>query len=139
MIFIDTGAFVARHVIKDQHHFEALPVWAQIQRHDVRCFTSNFVVEETITLIAQRTGYAFAHQIAQLFYSTSDLEILRTDRDMELKALELFDKYADQEISFTDCVSFVLMHAHRLTTVFCFDRHFDVPGFTRIPLVPLGR
>ena len=137
MIFIDTGAFVARHVIKDQHHFEALPVWAQILHHDIRCFTSNFVIEETITLIAQRTDYAFAHRIARLLYSTPDLEILRTDRDMELKALEFFNKYADQEISFTDCISFVLMQVHRLTRVFCFDRHFDTPGFIRIPLVPL--
>jgi predicted nucleic acid-binding protein len=37
-------------------------------------------------------------------------------------------------VSFTDCTSFVLMQAHRLTQVFTFDRHFDGPGFSRIPL-----
>lgn len=138
MIFIDTGAFVARHVVKDQHHLEALPVWDRILRDDIRCFTSNFVMEETITLVARRTGHAFAHQVAQLLYSSTNLEVLRSDRDTELAALDFFSQYADQEVSFTDCISFVLMRAHRLTRVFCFDRHFDAPGFIRIPLVPLA-
>jgi uncharacterized protein len=137
LIFVDTGAFVARHIAKDQHHREALPVWDQILRDKIRCFTSNFVIEETVTLLAQRTGYAFATRVAQSLYFTANLEILRSSREIELSAFGFFRKYADQEASFTDCVSFVLMHAHRLTRVFCFDRHFDLPGFTRVPLVPL--
>jgi predicted nucleic acid-binding protein len=137
LIFIDTGAFIARHVVKDQYHFEALPTWDRILRDGIRCFTSNLVMEETITLIARETGYPFAHRVARLLYSTPGLEILRSSDDLDLTALDLFIKYADQEVSFTDCVSFALMKAHRLTRVFCFDRHFDAPGFTRIPLVPL--
>ena len=138
MIFIDTGAFVARHLEKDQHHVGSLPVWEQIQRDNMRCFTSSFVVEETITLIARRGGYQLADQIARLLYASPRLEILRSTRGIELAALGFFRKYADQKVSFTDCVSFVLMHNHRLTKGFCFDRDFDAPGFIRIPLVPLS-
>ena len=137
MIFVDTGAFIARHVVKDQYHRDALPIWSRIQREKIRCFTSNFVVEETVTLLARRAGYAFADRVARILYGSKDLEILRSDRQTELSALEFFRKYADQEVGFVDCVSFVLMHAHRLTQVFCFDRHFDIPGFSRIPLSPL--
>lgn len=137
MIFIDTGAFIARHVVKDQYHRDALPIWARIQREKIRCFTSNFVIEETVTLLARRAGYAFADQVARTIYGSKNLDILRSDRATELSALEFFAKYADQEVGYVDCVSFVLMHTHRLTQVFCFDRHFDVPGFTRIPLIPL--
>jgi len=123
---------------RDQHHAAALPVWKQIQQDDIRCFTSSFVIEETISLIARRGGYQFAEQIARLLYSSPRLEILRSTRSIELAALGFFQKYADQKVSFTDCVSFVLMHNHRLTRVFCFDRDFDAPGFTRVPLVPLS-
>ena len=138
MIFVDTGAFIARHVVKDQYHRDALPIWNRIQREKIRCFTSNFVVEETVTLLARRTGYAFAERVARILYSSRDLEILRSDRRTELSALEFFHTYADQEVGFVDCVSFVLMHTHRLAQVFCFDRHFDIPGFSRIPLIPLA-
>jgi uncharacterized protein len=138
LIFIDTGAFVARHLLGDQYQREALPIWDRIQREKIPCFTSNFVIEETITLLARRSGYAFADRVARVLYASARLEVLRSTRDVEFSALDLFRKYADQEVSFVDCVSFVLMHAHRLTRVFCFDRDFDLPGFSRIPLIPLS-
>jgi predicted nucleic acid-binding protein len=46
-----------------------------------------------------------------------------------LGALERFEKYADQNVSFTDCVSFVLMQKHGIRTAFSFDRHFAMAGF----------
>ena len=135
MIFIDTGAFVARHVRGDQYFKIAAKIWNQILQNKTRCFTSNFVLDETATLIARKAGYKFSAQVMKSLYASSRLEILRPTPEIELKAVDLFGKYADQEVSFTDCTSFALMHAHRLTQVFCFDRHFDDPGFSRIPLV----
>jgi uncharacterized protein len=137
LIFVDTGAFVAIYLQGDQYHSHAFPLWKQLLASGERLYTSNFVLEETITLISRKGGYEFAVRKARTLYASASLEILRPDRQMELAAIDLFQKYADQEVGFTDCVSFVLMHAHRLTKVFCFDRHFDLPGFTRIPLVPL--
>ena len=88
-------------------------------------------------MLARRSGYAFADRIARVLYASARLEVLRSTRDMEFSALDLFRKYSDQEVGFVDCVSFVLMRTHGLTRVFCFDRHFDIPGFSRIPLIPL--
>ena len=138
MIFVDTGAFIAIYLEGDQYHSHAFPLWKQLLASGERLYTSNFVLEETITLISRRGGYEFALRKARLLYASPNLEILRPDRRMELAALDYFHKYADQEVGFTDCVSFALMHAHRLTRVFCFDRHFDAPGFIRVPLVPLA-
>lgn len=134
MIFIDTGAFVARHLKGDQHHREAVPIWERLLHSDTQCFTSNFVVDETITLLARRAGYVFAERVARSLYESADLEILTSDRETEVSALGVFHRFADQEVSFTDCTSFVLMRAHRIHRAFSFDRHFDLPGFTRIPL-----
>jgi predicted nucleic acid-binding protein len=47
----------------------------------------------------------------------------------ELRDLHFFLKYADQCISFTDCLSFVVMKNHRVKRVFTFDRHFAYAGF----------
>jgi len=38
-------------------------------------------------------------------------------------------KFADQGVSFTDCLSFRLMKRHRIRSVFGFDHHFTAAGF----------
>jgi uncharacterized protein len=43
-------------------------------------------------------------------------------------------KYADQGVSFTDCVSFAIMRRHKIRTAFTFDRHFKLAGFNVIGL-----
>jgi predicted nucleic acid-binding protein len=62
-------------------------------------------------------------------FESSRLSILRPDENDELAALELFQKYADQRVSYTDCVSFVLMERQNIKCAFSFDRHFTIPGF----------
>ncbi len=53
----------------------------------------------------------------------------RSELHEELQAIELFEKYADQKVSFTDCISFVLMKKAGLNKAFTFDRHFRLAGF----------
>jgi predicted nucleic acid-binding protein len=60
------------------------------------------------------------------------LTILRPDHDDELAALVLFEKFADQGVSFTDAISFALMRKSRLRKVFSFDHHFALAGFERL-------
>lgn len=129
MTFVDTGAFLARYVAGDQHHRRAVRVWKQLERSGSPLFTSNFVVDETLTLLARRTTYSFAAERAEVFYSSRFLSILRPDAADEIAAVELFRKFADQGVSFTDCVSFALLKRHRLKQVFTFDRHFRQAGF----------
>jgi len=53
----------------------------------------------------------------------------RSNHTDELRALALFKKYADQKISFTDCISFAIMQRLHIQKVFGFDRHFRFLGF----------
>ncbi len=46
-----------------------------------------------------------------------------------MAAIQLMERYGDQDLSFTDCVSFALMKQHRISQVFTFDHHFLLPGF----------
>jgi uncharacterized protein len=41
----------------------------------------------------------------------------------------MLHKYADQRVSFTDCISFVMMKRERVKIAFTFDRHFSLAGF----------
>ena len=133
MIFIDAGAFLARNLRNDQHHHSAVSVWEKLGSNRDNCITSNFVLDETFTLLGRRAGHGFAVQRAKNIYASQALTICRPDREDEIKALQFFSKYADQHVSFTDCISFVLMKRGKINRVFSFDRHFELAGFHMIP------
>ncbi len=82
-----------------------------------------------LTFLARRGMYSLGADRGRSLLYSREFTILRSDHEDETKAVELFDKYADQEVSFTDCVSFVLMRREGLKRVFTFDRHFALAGF----------
>lgn len=133
MIFVDTGAFIARHLQRDQHHETASAGWRRIAADRERCFTSSFVLDETVTLLARRAGPAFAAERARALLASTALTILRPEARDENEALRWLEKLDDQGVSFTDCVSFALMKRHRIARAFGFDRHFSVAGFELWP------
>ncbi len=120
MIYVDTGAFLARYLSRDQYHYKAVVFWRSIRQNQESCFTSNFVLDETFTLLGRWAGYSFSSQRAAKIYASKLLTILRPTREDELKAIEFFQKYADQNVSFTDCISFVLMRRNKIKRAFSF-------------------
>jgi len=135
MLFIDTGAFLARYLAKDQYHNLATAYWEELKTGNEGLVTSNFVLDETATLLGRRAGHGFASNRLKAVYASNVLQILRPDCDDELRAIDWFAKFSDQDISFTDCISFALMKRERIHHVFSFDRHFDTAGFKRLPVV----
>ncbi len=135
MIYIDTGAFLSRHLAKDQYHQQSVAFWNVIGKKRESCITSNFVLDETFTLLGRRGGYKFAAQRARNIYASEALKIVRASRDDELKAIDLFEKYAEHSLSFTNCISFVLMQTKKIKRVFTFDHHFQFLGFQTFPKI----
>ena len=133
MIFVDTGAFLARHLARDQHHVEALEGWRRLEKGRLKPVTSNFVLDEAVTLLGRWAGNDFAAKRARSWFHSELLEILRPGPGDELAAVELLERLADQDVSFTDCISFVLMRGHGIERAFTFDRHFRAAGFSIWP------
>ncbi len=132
MIFVDSGALLARYVTDDQYYRAASQLWDELGSSGEILVTSNFVLDETFTLLGRRAGYSFAAERARHIYASRRFQILRPTEGHELSAVDLFAKFADQKISFTDCLSFALMRAERIHRVFSFDRHFRLAGFEMI-------
>jgi uncharacterized protein len=133
MIYVDTGAYLARYLSRDQYHQKAKTFWEKIRKSQESCFTSNFVLDETFTLLGRWAGYEFASKKAAIIYASKLLIILRPTREDEMKAIDFFQKYADQNVSFTDCISIVLMRNKKIKRVFSFDSHFERAGFKLCP------
>lgn len=127
-LFVDTGAFVAKEIAGDQFHQTARNGWHEVEIKGLRLVSSEHVFDESTTMIARRSNYAFASEWGKDALA-SGIEWLRGDEGDWSKALVLMRKFADQGVSFTDCLSAVLMKRAGLKRVFGFDRHFAAMGF----------
>ena len=87
VIYIDTGAFLARHLSRDQYHDQANSFWKSIRTKGEACMTNNFVLDETFTLLSRCAGYGFAARRARNIYASEWITILRPDKNDELKAI----------------------------------------------------
>jgi len=131
LIFVDTGAFLAFYYVRDQYHSPAVHLWTALKPPVI---TSNHVVDEFATALGRRAGYRFAADRVADMYASPVIDVLQSAREDEIEALRWMRKYADQDISFTDCVSFALMRRHRIRAAFTFDRRFKLAGFEVIGL-----
>jgi len=73
MIFIDTGAFIAKYISNDQHHDAAERTWRRIARESLA--TSNHVIDETLTLLMRRTDARFALEKGRIILSSQLFKI----------------------------------------------------------------
>ncbi len=131
-LFIDTGAFLAKEIAADQHHRRATDFWRGLQEQSPQLYSTQHVLDETATLLARRTSYAWAAEWGRDVLAAG-IQWLQADEKDLLDAFAQMRKFADQAVSFTDCLSFVLMRKDRLRDVFGFDNHFTAAGFRLWP------
>jgi predicted nucleic acid-binding protein len=56
-----------------------------------------------------------------------------SNENIETEAEGILAKYVDQDFSYTDAVSFVIMKRQKIKKAFCFDKHFVTAGFLNVP------
>ena len=130
MNFADASAFLALLYGHDRNHKEAVQ-WPTLERP---VLSRNLVLAELAKLLAWRLGYTVAAGLITDLYRSPSIDIAASRRDDEIQAIVQMRKFADQDIGFTDCVSFAIMRRYKICTAFCFDRHFRLVGFHVIGL-----
>jgi len=130
IIFVDSSAWYALVNARDKNHLAA----KRFLEAGHRLLTTNFVIDETITLVLVRKGYQAAVDLGEQLWSEEQARIVWLSRADQRAAWQLFKRYSDKEFGFTDCTSFVVMERLGLTHAFAFDEHFDQIGqFVRVP------
>lgn len=107
-------------------------MYPQLLQQHPRLVTTNLVIAESYALIRYRLGHEPGMRFLRSLRQSQRLVRLYADDAAELDAEQLLEKYADQDFSLVDAVSFVVMRQHELTQVFAFDHHFRVMGFTLV-------
>lgn len=128
-VFVDTSAFCALTIPKDQNNSRAKSIHQQIQERKPVLYTSDYVLDEVYTLLKTRDCHATAVRFMDQM-SKSHITILRMTDDIEQAAKAIFRKFDDKRLSFTDCTSFAFINHLGANTVFAFDEHFRYHPYT---------
>lgn len=131
MIFVDTGAWFAAIVPGDPDHSAA---YTWIQANDENLVTTDFVLDELLTLLKVRGEFARALRLGNEFRDRQVCQIEWVTPADFAAAWDVFSTYRDKGWSFTDCTSRVVMQRLAITTAFSFDGHFR--QFGDVSIVP---
>lgn len=129
-LFVDTGAWYALVDRKDPDHESARRFF---ERNKLPLVTTNFIFDETVTLLRKRLGWTTAHEFGRRLKDSEFVGLLSVAESDEERAWDIFRKYRDHDFSYTDCTSFAVMQRLAIKTAFTFDGHFASMKFTAVP------
>jgi uncharacterized protein len=129
LIFVDTSAWVALKHKGDSLCQQATITNRSLLTSGVRYVTSNFVLDETYTLLRLRAGHHIAVELGEEISKSHLITVLRISETLENEAWQIFKRYNDKEWSFTDCTSFALMRQQQIAESFTNDHHFEQFGY----------
>jgi predicted nucleic acid-binding protein len=132
-VFMDSAGFLALWDASDQYHAAALRLQEQLARGHRRFFTTEYVADETVTLLLMRHSHRAAVDFLDTIDRSEALRLEWIDPARFHSAADWFRKHGDKAWSFTDCVSFAVMRELRVRDAFTTDRHFRQAGF--VPLL----
>ena len=128
--FYDTWAYVA---LADRGERGAHAAASRANRllleRDYRPVTTNYVIDEALTLLRRRLNHQAAIQFLddlELGVEAGLIQLEWITPEREREARRLFRRYQDKPtLSMTDCTSFVMMKQLAIELAFTGDKHFE--------------
>jgi len=132
-IFVDAGAWIAITDTRDKYHKSASDLYKRLLAEHKTLVTTNLVVAEAYIIIRRTGGHGPAMRFLQSIRESVRLHKIYSDARIEAEAEEILERFADQDFSLTDAVSFVVMKDREIEEAFAFDQHFLTAGFGLLP------
>ena len=130
-VFVDTGVFYAHHDTDASRHELGVAALNGVLRAAEygRVMTSDYVYDEVVTLTQRRTGSVadgieVGRRIRGEGYPDA-IELLYSSRGLFGDAVDVHERYADQELSVTDAMTVAMVEHHDIDAVLSFDDDFD--------------
>ena len=119
VVIVDTGFLVALRNENDLHNQKASKIMEEILKGTYgNIIVSDYVFDESITLTMIRTNkQILVKDIHDYIFKSNKIKFMFIGEKIFHNAWELFIKYFDQKLSFTDC------------TILALQNNFDKPSF----------
>jgi len=131
-IFVDTWGWLALGHRKDLFHKEVKEYYNKLRSNHCNFYTSDYVLDETITLVFKREIYEEAVRFIEGIFKGSEQGYLTVDRITKERftlAWKMRKQLKDKPlISFTDLTSMVIMQERGITQILTKDEHFTHVG-----------
>jgi hypothetical protein len=130
-VLVDTGVVYADHDTDATRHEAASAALDAVYDGAFGApYISDYVFDEAVTLARTRTGsHAAATSLADRLRGADPYpdvyELFYVSPAVFTDALAVFDRYDDQQLSFTDATSIALVDRHDLDQILSFDDDFD--------------
>ena len=128
-IFVDSSGYFALLNKRDDRHAEARSALATLASQGRKAVTTDYVLDESATLLRARGFFNYAALLLENIRLSEACRVVHVTPQHFNAAATLFLRYHDQNFSFTDCVSFVVMQELRLTDTLSKDNDFKIAGF----------
>ncbi len=131
-LFIDTWGWLTLRDRGEARHQEVADFYHRFRRQRGQVYTSDYVLDETFTLLFRRLPFPQAWESLKMITSSVSrgylhLEWITPERFAQAQALRL--RFQDKpRISFTDLTSMAVMQDRGITLILTGDAHFTHVG-----------
>jgi len=130
LVYVDTSGWYA---LVDDSDPEHRPARQWFEENETPLITSNYIFDETITLIRTSLGHQEAVQFGKSLKKSNVAQLISVSKGDRERAGEIFKKYDDQVLSFTDCVSFAQMERLDIRKALTLDDDFKIMDYKAVP------
>jgi uncharacterized protein len=128
-LLIDTWGWLVLEDSKDPSHQAASRTYAEAASMSGSVFTTNFVLDETISLLFRRRPFEEVARFTRGLLTSPSIEIEEITQARFRKAFELRLMFRDKpDISFTDLTTMIVARDLKVTDILTGDRHFIQAG-----------
>ncbi|WP_324663815.1 type II toxin-antitoxin system VapC family toxin [Haloarcula sediminis] len=130
-VVVDSGVFYAQADRGAGRHDTAVTAVSTILRGEHgQPYVTDYIYDETVTLTLTRTdSHAEAMRVGRRLRGDGDFPELFQLRNLSNAvfeaAVDIFERYDDQQLSFTDATTVAFTETHDIDTVLSFDDDFD--------------
>lgn len=127
-LFVDTWGWVAVADRRDPGHGAATEIFRQARRSG-GAITSNFILDETFTLLFRRRPFEDAWRFTTTIVKSPFIDIQEVTEARFVRTIELRKQFSDKpRISFTDLSTMAVMMELGVAEILTADRHFTHVG-----------
>lgn len=131
-VLVDSSVFLSLEDPAEEAHTDVRDTLQDLVQSRTRLVSTNFVFDESYTLILTRLGRHRAVAWGDRFLEGKLIELLRVGEDHERRAWEIIRSFDDKDFSYTDATSFAVTESLGIEEAFSLDHHFRAYGRLRI-------
>lgn len=135
-VFVDSSAWIANSSAKDRSHEKIASFLKEAIVSGAAFYTSNDVIDETITRLIYDLGLRSAKTFFVDFMDLVRKKIVVqfwTDEQIQKEAFEILNQFSDQKLSMTDATTVAIVKRFSLDGVLTLDDDFRKVGVRSYP------